>query len=117
MGRLGLPGVLALLVPIAALAGRVAVEVGHQLGEAKVMRAKQDLRSWRECLIRQRFDTDACAPARSPQDCGTPALDPWGAPYRYRPPAGDDPDAFQVWSLGADGRPGGRGEDTDLLNP
>lgn len=41
--------------------------------------------------------------------------DPWGNPYRYSAP-GPDGRAFQIGSLGADGREGGDGEDEDIAN-
>jgi general secretion pathway protein G len=41
--------------------------------------------------------------------------DPWGNPYRYQAP-GPDGRAFQISSLGADGRPGGTGNDEDITN-
>ncbi|RPJ55306.1 MAG: type II secretion system protein GspG [Acidobacteria bacterium] len=37
--------------------------------------------------------------------------DPWGRPYRYRVTAEN---GFDVWSWGSDGKPGGRGEATDI---
>lgn len=41
-------------------------------------------------------------------------LDPWGNPYEYRSPSehGD----YEIQSLGADGSPGGEGEDMDIVN-
>jgi general secretion pathway protein G len=41
-------------------------------------------------------------------------VDPWGRPYIYKAPGtkGD----FDVVSLGRDGRPGGTGEDADIVN-
>lgn len=39
--------------------------------------------------------------------------DPWGAPYRYAAP-GDGGRPFTVVSLGADGAPGGAGQDADV---
>jgi general secretion pathway protein G len=41
--------------------------------------------------------------------------DPWGKPYRYAAP-GRDGRAFEISSLGADGREGGEGEDADIGN-
>lgn len=41
-------------------------------------------------------------------------LDPWGKPYEYRYP-GEHGD-FDIISFGADGQPGGEGEDTDIVN-
>ena len=39
--------------------------------------------------------------------------DPWGRPYRYERP-GPQGREYRVYSLGADGVPGGSGEDADL---
>ncbi|MCP4682515.1 MAG: type II secretion system major pseudopilin GspG [Desulfobacterales bacterium] len=41
-------------------------------------------------------------------------MDPWGNPYEYRMP-GEHGD-FEITSLGADGGPGGEGEDKDIVN-
>ena len=43
---------------------------------------------------------------------GTVPNDPWGRPYRYREPSFGVP--LRVWTYGADGQPGGIGEDTDV---
>ena len=40
--------------------------------------------------------------------------DPWGRPYQYRAP-GDHGD-YDIWSLGADGKPGGEGENRDVAS-
>lgn len=39
--------------------------------------------------------------------------DPWGNPYRYSVP-GRDGMPFAIYSLGADGAPGGEGNDADI---
>jgi len=40
-------------------------------------------------------------------------LDPWGNPYQYQPPeSGGKP--FILYSFGADGKPGGTGNDADI---
>lgn len=39
--------------------------------------------------------------------------DPWGRPYNYQSP-GPDGKSFDVWSLGADGAPGGTGDNADI---
>lgn len=41
--------------------------------------------------------------------------DPWGNPYRYAAP-GRDGRAFEISSLGADGREGGEDDDADIGN-
>ena len=41
-------------------------------------------------------------------------IDPWGARYEYRSPG--ERGAFDIYSLGADGQPGGEGDDADIGN-
>lgn len=41
-------------------------------------------------------------------------VDPWGRPYEYKSP-GDNGD-YDIISYGADGSPGGEGEDADVVN-
>ena len=41
--------------------------------------------------------------------------DPWGRPYQYQTP-GRDGAAFDIFSLGADGKPGGEGNDADIYS-
>jgi general secretion pathway protein G len=42
-------------------------------------------------------------------------LDPWGRPYQYKCCPGDHGD-YDIWSLGADGAPGGEGENADVTS-
>ena len=41
--------------------------------------------------------------------------DPWGNPYKYRCCPGQHGD-YDLWSEGADGAPGGEGENTDIVS-
>jgi general secretion pathway protein G len=41
--------------------------------------------------------------------------DPWGKPYQYKCCPGEHGD-YDLWSLGADGAPGGDGENADIVN-
>jgi len=41
-------------------------------------------------------------------------LDPWGHPYEYVSPGENS--EVEIISLGADGSPGGEGEDMDIVN-
>lgn len=45
---------------------------------------------------------------------GTVPTDPWGKPYKYTSPAPNG--GAEIVSLGADGNPGGEGENADLRN-
>jgi len=42
--------------------------------------------------------------------------DPWGNPYEYEQPGQNNPNSFDLWSYGADGKPGGEGVDADIGN-
>lgn len=42
--------------------------------------------------------------------------DPWGRPYIYRSPSQRPGQSFDIITLGADGKPGGDGEDADVEN-
>lgn len=44
---------------------------------------------------------------------GAVPMDPWGNPYYYAPPEVSG-QPFDLYSLGADGQPGGEGLDTDI---
>ena len=41
--------------------------------------------------------------------------DPWGNPYVYKNP-GENGQPYEIRSLGRDGKPGGKGEDEDIVN-
>jgi general secretion pathway protein G len=41
--------------------------------------------------------------------------DPWGKPYQYKCCPGEHGD-YDLWSLGADGAPGGDGENADIVS-
>jgi general secretion pathway protein G len=42
-------------------------------------------------------------------------LDPWNQPYTYRNPGEHSPDP-EITSYAADGKPGGTGEDADIVS-
>jgi general secretion pathway protein G len=48
------------------------------------------------------------------QTLDTLPKDPWGHPYQYANPGQHG--EIDVWSLGADGQPGGQGNDADIGN-
>jgi len=47
---------------------------------------------------------------------GRVPVDPWGNPYEYEQPGQNNPNTFDLWSYGADGKPGGEGVDGDIGN-
>lgn len=46
----------------------------------------------------------------------TGLLDPWGRPFEYRNPSQRPGHPYDIMSLGADGKPGGDGEDADIVS-
>ena len=42
--------------------------------------------------------------------------DPWGNPFQYRNPGSHRPSGFDLWSRGADGVDGGKGDGADIGN-
>lgn len=41
-------------------------------------------------------------------------LDPWNNPYHYRYPGEINPEEYEIWSYGADGKEGGEGFNADI---
>ena len=42
--------------------------------------------------------------------------DPWGHPFHYEMPGSHNTNAYDLWSYGRDGEPGGQGVDADIGN-
>ena len=122
---------LVVLVILTLLAGLVGPKVLDQLGGAKAKTARIQIGE-----IEQSLDLFKLDVGRYPNDAeglrglverpataqgwngpylkkGLP-VDPWGGAYQYKNPGRHgSPDVF---SLGADGRPGGDGENADIFN-
>lgn len=85
---------------LASIVELYALDVGHypatEEGLVALLEAPQGASSW-------------AGPYLNNPDALT---DPWGNPYQYRAP-GESGD-FDLWSLGADGKPGGEGDAADL---
>ncbi|MDP2367515.1 type II secretion system major pseudopilin GspG [Rhodoferax sp.] len=124
---------LVVLVIIGLLGGLVGPRLFSKVDAAKVQTATAQIKLLRGALETMRLDinvypaeeaglrlltnapTDAALAARwkGPYLDGAVPLDPWGNPYVYKPVAtGSRP--FSVYSLGADGKPGGSGNDQDI---
>jgi len=123
--------VIAILGLLVAL---VAPAVMHQLGSAKHKIADQSIARIAGILDMYRLDvgnyptTDQGLQALMARPAGVAGwngpylkdqdgiIDPWGRPYQYRNPSQRPDRAFDIISLGADGKPGGDGEDADIMN-
>lgn len=124
---------MVVLFIMALLAAVVAYNVIPVGDKAKVVAARADIATLDQALEMYRLDIGAYpsqaeglaalrgAPAGLPnaQDYRSGGYvkdlpdDPWGHPYQYKVP-GDGGRAFEVFSLGADGQPGGSGLDADI---
>ncbi len=127
--------ILVVIVVIAILAALVAPNVFQHVGAAKSATAKSQMEMLSTTLDAYRLDNGAYPsteqglsalwelpsiqpPAnwRGPYLRKAVPLDPWGRPYIYINPGQANPNGFDLISLGADGQPGGDGEDADILS-
>ena len=123
---------LVVMVIIGLLAGFVGPKYFSQIGKSNVTVTKSQIESFSKSLDAYRLDMgryptteeglDALmvAPAAMPEKWRGPylskkvPLDPWGQPYMYRVPGTTA--EFDLLSLGADGKPGGTGDNADITN-
>jgi general secretion pathway protein G len=125
--------ILVVLVIIGLLAGLVGPRLLSQLDRAKVTTAETQIRMLKGAIETMRLDIGRFPNAQEglnlltvpPQDPalrqrwrgpyldGQLPLDPWGHPYQYDP-RGKDNNPFALYSFGAEGRPGGTGENAPI---
>lgn len=124
--------VMVVVVILGILAALVVPKIISRPDEARVMAAKQDIASLMQALRLYRLDnlrypvTEQGLQALVTQPATTPhppnwktggyierlPKDPWGSHYQYLNPGvyGE----IDIFSLGADGAPGGEGNDADI---
>lgn len=123
---------LVVLVIIGLLVSMVGPRLFTKVDAAKIQTAAAQIKLLRGAVETMRLDINVYPPAEqglkllveAPTD---PALrqrwkgpyleeavplDPWGNPYQYQPP--ETGKAFVLFSFGADGKPGGTGNDADI---
>jgi general secretion pathway protein G len=122
---------LVVVVIIGLLAGLVAPRYFGQLGKSNVSVARAQIENFGKALDQYRIDVgsypstnqglqalvvkpDGADKWQGPYLAKTVPNDPWGRPYRYKAP-GDHGD-YDLSSLGADGQPGGSGENVDITS-
>lgn len=121
---------------IAVLAALVAPAVFRNVGDAKTSAAKSQIEMLSTALAAYRLDNDTYptsdqglealrerptagdAPRnwRGPYLSREVPLDPWGRQYVYVSPGAVNPTAFDLYTLGRDGQPGGADEDMDITS-
>ena len=125
---------LVVIVIIGLLATIVAINVIPATDKARVEKAKADVATIEQALDQYRLDnlnypgaTEGLQALLSPPaTLAQPARyrrggyikklpdDPWGRAYRYAVPGKKGP--FDIYSLGADGQPGGEGDNADIYS-
>ena len=123
---------LVVIIILGLLAGLVGPRLFSRVGQSKQAAARAQIELFSAALDQYRLDVGAYpasaagleALVRNPNvsDWSGPylkknlvPLDPWGKPYQYKCCPGDHGD-FDIWSLGADGAPGGDGENADVTS-
>jgi len=122
---------LVVMVIIGLLAGYVGPRFFGQIGKSEVKAAKAQIDALQKSLDQYRLDVGhypsteqglqalVVKPGDEPKWAGpylSKALpkDPWGHDYQYKQPG--EHGEYDLLSFGKDGRPGGEGEDADLVS-
>src|SRR5512132_1415893 len=124
--------VMVVVVILGILAALVVPKIISRPDEARVIAAKQDIATLMQSLKLYRLDNQRYPTTEqglqaltTPPTSGPPApgwkkggyieklpKDPWGNPYQYLSPGVKG--EIDVFSYGADGQPGGTGNDADI---
>jgi general secretion pathway protein G len=124
---------MVVILILAILAALVVPNVLNKTGAAKVGKAKADLAMLRDAIDLFRVDCDRYPTTQEGldalrnqpsgatgwhgpylnKDLGT---DPWNNPYVYQTPGPNGHDGYIVESYGADGAPGGEGDNADIID-
>lgn len=119
------------MVIIGLLAGYVAPRYFAEVGKSEVKVARAQIDAFEKALESYRLDTGRLPTTeqglealmiqpsgvtkwRGPYLKKAVPPDPWGKPYQYKQP-GEHGD-FDILSFGRDGKPGGQGDDADIVN-
>ena len=112
---------LVVIVIIAAFGAIAVIKFWPFADKGRVAAATDQVRSLKVALETYHLEHGTFPSQEEGLDALKPLLekelgnDPWGHPYVYKYPGdhGDDPD---VMSYGADGKPGGAGNDADIVS-
>ena len=127
---------LVTIAIIATLAAIVAPSLFGNIGEARRNTARSQIQILALALDAYRLDNDGFPTTEqgleslravpiageAPTNWKGPylrqlvPLDPWGRPYLFVSPGVANPNAYDLYTLGKDGRPGGDGEDADITS-
>jgi general secretion pathway protein G len=121
---------MVVIIVLGLLVGLVAPRLFGRVGQSKQAAAKAQIELLGAGLDQYRLDIggypntsqglDALQRNPGVQNWAGPYLkksvprDPWGNPYKYRAPGQHG--EYDLWSEGADGAPGGEGENADIVS-
>jgi len=130
--------IMAVVIIMGLLAGIVGVAIFGQLDTARVNTTRTQMKQLEAALSFYQMDngrfpsTDQGLRALVEQPTvgqgarnyrpggylqgGQVPTDAWGNEYLYEFPGSNNPQGFDLWSLGADGQPGGSETDADIGN-
>lgn len=109
--------IMVVVVIMGLLAGAVTLKVVGYMDKAKINRARSDIATI-DAAVEAFYLEKGNYPGNDDGLSRLPLktrVDPWGRPYEYNSPGKDDK-PFEVFTLGADGRPGGDGANADLYS-
>jgi general secretion pathway protein G len=113
--------VLVTLVIIGLLTTFVVLNVLPAQGKAQVQKVRGDITAFETALELYRLDNFSYPTEQEGLEALVASgvikkmsLDPWGNPYEYRNPG--ERSAVDIFSLGADGEPGGEDKNADIGN-
>ena len=130
--------IMAVVIIMGLLVGIVGTAIFSQLDEARVKTTHAQLKQLESALAFYQMDNGRFPtteqglqalielPTLAPEprnyrrggylQGGKLPDDAWNNPYQYEMPGSHNTEGFDLWSLGADGQPGGDGTDADVGN-
>ena len=130
--------IMAVVIIMGLLVGIVGYNVFAQVDKARVNTARATMSQIETALELYRMDNSryptteqglqalVSKPTGSPEPRSYPSggylkkrgalVDPWGNPFQYESPGSQSGGEYDLWSMGADGSPGGTDTDSDVTN-
>lgn len=130
--------IMAVVLIMGLLAALVGTQVAGQIGKARAQTAKAQIKKIESAVEFFQMDNGffpsseqglsslvekptigkepRSYPAGGYLTGGAVPNDPWDNPYQYEYPGSMNAGSYDIWSLGADGEPGGDGTDADIGN-
>lgn len=114
--------VMVVVVILGILAAVIVPKIMDRPDQARIVKAKQDIRAIESALNLYRLDnynyppTDEGLEALVPKYLDRLPIDPWQNDYHYLNPGSRNGEGVDVMSYGADGRAGGEGSSADIGN-